>query len=197
MATEHGHPDQHGPINHETTDINLEGTGKLLVGFVIFMTLVAGAMYGAFWIFERRTAAEHPAAHPMADVAAPAAPAPLFTPANEMGLPGRSPAGPRLLTNEPANLRQFRTEQTEALTRYGWVDQANNVVRVPISRAIELVADRGLPTAVAADPAAGHAMPGDDGAMPANDGAMPAMDEPVDAAPVPTTRPAEPEPNTR
>jgi hypothetical protein len=190
MATEHGHPHQHDPINHETTDINLEGTGKLLIGFVIFMTLVAGAMYGAFWILERRTAAAHPAAHPMVDVAAPEAPAPLFTPANKMGLPGRSPAGPRLLTNEPANLRQFRAAQTEALTRYGWVDQANNVVRVPISRAIDLVAQRGLPTATAADPAAGHAMPG-------HDGAMPAMDEPGDAAPVPTTQPAEPEPNTR
>ena len=35
MATDHGahNAGPHGPINHETTDIDLEGVGKITLGF--------------------------------------------------------------------------------------------------------------------------------------------------------------------
>lgn len=151
MATDHGHdPHTHGPINHETTDIHLEGVGKVTAGFVVFMVLVAVAMYGAFHLFSGRDAAGQRAVGPMVEQAEDSRPAMMIAP-NDMQSMGRVPAGPKLLTNEPMALRAYRDAQASRLHSYGWVDRAGSVVHLPIARAIELTVERGLP--VAAEPA--------------------------------------------
>ncbi|MGH9501331.1 MAG: hypothetical protein ACRD20_00615 [Terriglobales bacterium] len=53
---------------------------------------------------------------------------------------------PRLETNEPMEINDFRMQEEKTLHSYGWVDQQSGVVRIPIDRAMELVAQRGLPT---------------------------------------------------
>jgi hypothetical protein len=53
---------------------------------------------------------------------------------------------PRLETNEPSEINDFRMQEEKILHSYGWVDQQAGVVRIPIERAMELVAQRGLPT---------------------------------------------------
>jgi hypothetical protein len=37
-------------------------------------------------------------------------------------------------------------EQNQNLNSYGWVDRSNGIVRIPISRAMDLLLQRGLPT---------------------------------------------------
>ena len=37
-------------------------------------------------------------------------------------------------------------QEEQTLHSYGWVDQPAGVVRIPIDRAMELLAQRGLPT---------------------------------------------------
>jgi hypothetical protein len=37
-------------------------------------------------------------------------------------------------------------EQNQILNSYGWVDRSNGIVRIPIERAMALLAERGLPT---------------------------------------------------
>jgi hypothetical protein len=41
---------------------------------------------------------------------------------------------------------KLRIEQRAQLNSYGWIDQSNGVVRIPIERAMDLLAKRGLPT---------------------------------------------------
>ena len=53
---------------------------------------------------------------------------------------------PRLETNEPMEINDFRLQEDKTLYSYGWVDQLGGVVRIPIDRAMELLAQRGLPT---------------------------------------------------
>jgi hypothetical protein len=53
---------------------------------------------------------------------------------------------PRLETNEPREINDFRLQEDKMLYSYGWVDQQGGVVRIPIDRAMELLAQRGLPT---------------------------------------------------
>lgn len=53
---------------------------------------------------------------------------------------------PRLETNEPREIDDFRVQEERTLHSYGWLDQQAGVVRIPIARAMELVAQRGLPT---------------------------------------------------
>ena len=53
---------------------------------------------------------------------------------------------PRLEGNEVTEINDFRYQQDETLSSYAWVDQNGGVVRIPIDRAMQLVAQRGLPT---------------------------------------------------
>jgi hypothetical protein len=152
-TTEHGHapgghaPHAGGPINHETTDINLEGFGKLVVGFVVVMGLLIALMYGAMAWLNARAAAGQQAVGSMMEPPPTERPATRDAPNTMTG--GRTPAGPPLLTNEPLALQEYRAGHAQRLHSYGWVDRANAVVHLPIARAIELTLERGLPTAEA------------------------------------------------
>jgi hypothetical protein len=53
---------------------------------------------------------------------------------------------PRLEGDERREINNFREQEEETLNSYGWVDQQAGVVRIPIDRAMQLLAQRGLPT---------------------------------------------------
>lgn len=55
-------------------------------------------------------------------------------------------AEPRLETNERTEINQFRLQEEQRLQSYGWVDQSAGLVHIPIDRAMQLIAERGLPT---------------------------------------------------
>jgi hypothetical protein len=70
---------------------------------------------------------------------------------------------PLPLTGAPANdLAELRAAESRTLHTYGWVDRDANVVRIPIDRAIAVLAERGLPSAPAAprEPAVGASASG-------------------------------------
>jgi hypothetical protein len=52
---------------------------------------------------------------------------------------------PRLERDERTELRDFRMREEQALDSYGWVDEKDGVVHIPIERAMQLMAQRGLP----------------------------------------------------
>jgi len=56
------------------------------------------------------------------------------------------PPEPRLIVNEPADLKAVRQEEQQVLDGYAWVDKTRGIVRIPITRALELVAKEGLPS---------------------------------------------------
>jgi hypothetical protein len=51
-----------------------------------------------------------------------------------------------LQTNPNADLEQFQAEQEVLLNSYAWVDKNAGIIRIPIERAMDLIAQRGLPT---------------------------------------------------
>ena len=53
---------------------------------------------------------------------------------------------PHLSVNAPEELRQLRATENATLNSYAWVDKENGTVRIPIDRAIEVLAKKGLPT---------------------------------------------------
>lgn len=57
------------------------------------------------------------------------------------------PPEPRLQVSPPAELAGMQAENERILGTYGWVDRPNQVVRIPVERAMELVLQEGLPTA--------------------------------------------------
>ena len=52
---------------------------------------------------------------------------------------------PRLERTERTEINDFRMREEETLNSYGWVDEKAGTVSIPIERAMELVAERGLP----------------------------------------------------
>ena len=58
---------------------------------------------------------------------------------------------PRLLTDDGnEDVAELHAREDLLLDNYSWVDPAHNKVRIPIERAMELIAQRGLPVAPAA-----------------------------------------------
>ena len=52
---------------------------------------------------------------------------------------------PLLEVDERGQLRDFVLDQEKQLNSYGWVDEKAGVAHIPIERAMELTAERGLP----------------------------------------------------
>lgn len=52
-------------------------------------------------------------------------------------------------TNAPVNLYQqlqtLRQNEDDTLTSYDWIDRKAGIIRIPIDRAMDLVAERGVP----------------------------------------------------
>jgi hypothetical protein len=53
---------------------------------------------------------------------------------------------PRLEKNERIEITDFRLKEEQILNSYGWIDQKAGIVHIPIDHAMELLAQRGLPT---------------------------------------------------
>lgn len=53
---------------------------------------------------------------------------------------------PRLESNERVEINDFLLGEEDKLATYGWVDQKAGVVRIPIERAMQVIAQQGLPT---------------------------------------------------
>jgi hypothetical protein len=54
------------------------------------------------------------------------------------------PPPPRLEIEGGRHQRDFRTAEEERLETYGWMDRSLGAVHVPIERAIDLIAERGV-----------------------------------------------------
>jgi hypothetical protein len=52
---------------------------------------------------------------------------------------------PRLQVDAPNELRQLRAAEESALNSYGWVDKDTGIVKIPVDRAMEILAKKGLP----------------------------------------------------
>ena len=51
---------------------------------------------------------------------------------------------PRLQVDAPNELRQMRAAEEAALNSYGWVDKEAGVVKIPVDRAMEILAEERL-----------------------------------------------------
>lgn len=61
------------------------------------------------------------------------------------------PPRPRLQVEPRADLHAYCVQQLATLNSYGWEDQHNGVVRIPVDRAMDLIMQQGLPARVASD----------------------------------------------
>jgi len=123
----------------ELADVSASSMVRNAVYLVIVCVAVWIAMVGMFKLFMNRLNDRDPQ---VSSLARPA---------------GEVPPGPRLLTDEPKNLQEFRAREAQSLEQYGVMDQATGAVHLPIDRAKELLLERGLPSRAAQPQAAPQA----------------------------------------
>lgn len=55
------------------------------------------------------------------------------------------PEGPLLEVSPPRNWQKYKAAEAAHLKSYGWIEKEKGVAHIPVERAIEIVAEKGLP----------------------------------------------------
>ena len=110
---------------YETRDIVLRPVLTIGASIVALALFAAGAMAWLLRTLEARQAQESAWASPLAGVYGP-----------------QEPPSPRLQVHPLDDLRQLRTREDAQLGTYGWVDRPHGIVRLPVDRAMALLAER-------------------------------------------------------
>ena len=138
--TDNIHIDGHNEeAEFEREDLGAKPVILFLVGLTVGCLLVALALKGMYSYLDAKEARHQPAPNPLVQQTTKDMRA--VTPGDITKFPQ-----PRLETNEQREITSFRMQEEQTLHSYGWVDQSTGVVRIPIDRAMELLAQRGLPT---------------------------------------------------
>ena len=115
-----------GTQGHEESDAHTRPIAVFEIGLLVGLVIAALLMAGLFSYFTGREAELDVGGSPLATTRGAA-------------------SGPRLQTTPSSDLETLRARDQERLNSYGWVDEAQGVVRIPIERAMDIVAERGLP----------------------------------------------------
>ncbi len=115
-------------VGHEERDVHALPIALSVLGLTAVIVAAMAAMYLLFNVFAAEQARKSNVPSPLAA---------------EYGL--KEPPEPRLQKDPLLDLQQMRARDAERLSTYAWVDRDAGVVRIPIERAIELLAARGLP----------------------------------------------------
>ena len=135
-------PDFNRPeVRHEESDVNAWDVARFALGLMGLMAVALLLLAGLFKYFQSRDAQT---TAPAAGVAVDAR---------------KLPPMPRLQDTPVLDLQSMRAAEDQILNSYGWVDPQKGVVRIPIDRAIDLLAQRGLPARAQAPPTTDVSVP--------------------------------------
>jgi len=127
----HGHDPSHSQPSHgghEKTDIIFAPIVRASLILLVVIVAVFGLVRVTLQQMGRYEAENSPRANPLAEARG-----------------RRLPPEPRLQTDPVQDLQDLQASQAAQLSTYGWVDSTRGVVRLPIDRAMDLIAQRGLP----------------------------------------------------
>ncbi len=128
----------------ERQDLNAGDVYSFLIGLALVCILVYFLLRGMYAYLDARARASQPPQNPLVAVTAPQGRNP--PPDVERERINKTFPEPRLEDNERQEISQFRLQEEQTLNSYGWVDQPAGILHIPIERAMQLIAQRGLPT---------------------------------------------------
>ena len=117
----------HSAAGHEQSEVDAVAISKFAIGLALG---VIASTFLMWFLFDQlaRQATEHTAKRDLMEAANPQ----------------KEPPEPRLEAQPRIDLAKFRASEEELVNSYGWIDPAKGIVRIPISRAMDLVAKEGL-----------------------------------------------------
>ncbi len=146
-----------GNSGYERQDIGAKGILYFLLGLAVAGVFVYFVVDGLYGFLDKRSEAQQEAVSPLVTNA----------PADTRNISQDYPQGafpnPRLEVDERGQLNDIRIKEEQTLQSYDYVDKNAGTVRIPIDRAMELIAQRGLPAQKATAEAAVEVPKGDAG----------------------------------
>ena len=109
------------PVGHEEADVNVWAVGKFAFALLLAILLSMFLLFGLFRYFHSQEGSVAVRVDPK-----------VFP-------------EPRLQSAPIVDLKEVRAAEDSVLNSYGWVDAQKGIVRIPIDRAIDLLAQRNLP----------------------------------------------------
>lgn len=141
----------------EERDVDVRSVSKLAAALVTLCVVALVLLFGLTKYFMKTQTADKGTA-------------PVF---EDLNVDARKlPPEPRLQDAPVLDLKGMRAVEDGVLAGYGWVDQSNGTVRIPIGLAMDLVGQRGLPVRAQA-PA-----PGSTASVPTESGLGPKFQPP-------------------
>jgi len=140
---------EHG--DYEREDLSPGGVLYFLAGLAVVGILIYFIVMGMY-NFLNRYENEHQAK--LSPMVTPQADTRAVTHADTLAFPQ-----PRLEESERNQLRAVTDSQDSQLEGYDWVDKNKGIVRIPIERAMDLIAERDLPVRPASATPTGSAEP--------------------------------------
>jgi len=131
-VTQHPTGDHPG---HEERDVALRPVTAGIIGLFVLLGLAVLLMRVLFSYLAAREARLSPPPNPLAQ-----------------SFGRQLPPEPRLQTDPRQDLLQMRGQEDAVLSSYGWIDRQAGIVRIPIERAMQLLAEHGLPARAVAPP---------------------------------------------
>lgn len=113
---------------HEERDVSFRPLVRGLIALVALVVVAVVLMRVLLGYLAVREAENSPPANPLAQ-----------------SFGRQVPPEPRLQSDPLQDLQALHAEEDAVLTSYGWVDRQAGVVRIPLQRALDLLAQRGLP----------------------------------------------------
>lgn len=142
--TQPGNSTGHGSF--ERRDIGVAGVLYFLLGLAFAGVIIHFVATGLFSLLEKRTESQQAPISPLVTNAVKDTRhlPPQYNGNYDEYLQKNFPA-PQLEINERTQLNEVRLHEEQTLSTYDWIDQDAGTVRIPIDRAMDLIAQRGLP----------------------------------------------------
>jgi len=112
-------------LGHEHSDVVPRPIVIAGIGLAVALIVAGMIALGLFDLFAAYEARVSPPANPLAAAEGP-----------------RLPPEPRLQVHAIKDLRELHEAEDALLDHYGWVDKSTGAVRIPVERAIDLLAAR-------------------------------------------------------
>jgi hypothetical protein len=136
-----------GHGDYERRDIRVAGVLYFLLGLLIAGGIVHFIVRGLYQYLDNRYETSQPPVSPLVKNSSKDTrriPQQYKDNEYEKYLQEGFPA-PQLEVNERTELNDIRKREEDTLSTYGWVDQSAGTLHIPIDRAMDLLAQQGLP----------------------------------------------------
>ena len=149
------HPENSvGNSGYERQDIGARSVLYFLLGLAVAGLFTYFVVDGLYSFLDKRSEGQQAPVNPLVKNA------PADTRHISAEYPQDAFPNPRLEVDERGQLNDVRIKEEQTLSTYNYIDKGAGSVRIPIDRAMDLIAQRGLP--VNAQPGAEVAMVGDE-----------------------------------